>query len=67
MTIILARICFLVSLFAATLIAPSSYSMGQETSSELFPEDSAAWLNSQPISSETLKNKAAILYFFEEG
>lgn len=67
MTIILARICFLVSLFAATLIAPNSYSMGQETSSELFPEDSAAWLNSQPISSETLKNKAAILYFFEEG
>jgi len=39
----------------------------QETEDNLFPTSSEAWLNCPPISSEALKNKAAILYFFEEG
>ena len=32
-----------------------------------FPADPSLWLNSPPISSEILKGKAAVLYFFEEG
>jgi len=39
----------------------------QETEDNLFPTSPEAWLNCPPISSEALKNKAAILYFFEEG
>ena len=67
MAMVFTRFCFLVSLFAATLVAPNSFSIGQESSSDLFPADSDAWLNSPPISSETLKDKVAILYFFEES
>ena len=42
-------------------------SAAQESSDALFPTSPEAWLNSPPLSSENLKNKAAILYFFEEG
>jgi thiol-disulfide isomerase/thioredoxin len=31
------------------------------------PTDPGAWINSGPISAETLKGKAALLYYFEEG
>ena len=31
-----------------------------------FPRNPASWLNASPITEETLKGKAALLYFFEE-
>jgi hypothetical protein len=31
-----------------------------------FPRDAASWLNSAPITEQTLKGKAAVLYFYEE-
>ena len=45
----------------------ASPALGEETGESLFPNSPNAWLNSPPISSEMLKNKAAILYFYEEG
>jgi len=59
--------------FVCLVVASSS--IAQETTAEaaqesveaLFPTSPDAWLNSSPISSAMLKNKAAILYFFEEG
>jgi hypothetical protein len=48
-------------------ISTTTCSFAQEDANELFPTDAAAWLNSPPISSETLDGKAAVLYFFEEG
>ena len=70
MAIIRSRIrtiCFLASLFTTMLLVSTAHTIGQETAEELFPTDSSAWLNSPPISLESLKDKAAILYFFEEG
>lgn len=67
MAIVRTKNCLLLYLFVITLIAMSSHSIAQESTSELFPTNPDAWLNSPPISSDTLKDKAAILYFFEEG
>jgi peroxiredoxin len=57
------------SIFAGCLFAPlllASAALAQKPV-PAFPRDAAAWLNSAPINEETLKGKAALLYFYEEG
>ena len=31
------------------------------------PQDPRAWINSGPVSLETMKGKGVVFYFFEEG
>ena len=57
-------IWFGVSLLAISALAESSFA---QNSMPRFPRNPANWLNSSPITAETLKGKAALLYFFEEG
>lgn len=42
--------------------------VGSPTCAESFslPPDASSWVNSAPLSMETLKGKAAVLWFFEE-
>ena len=52
----------------ATAFVPTGGAVAQEDKESIrLPADPDVWLNSPPISSEILKGKAAILYFFEEG
>jgi len=53
----------------ATAFASTRGAVAQDRDKESIrlPADPDVWLNSPPISSEILKGKAAILYFFEEG
>jgi thiol-disulfide isomerase/thioredoxin len=50
---------------AASLQIPLPEAQAQDTQLTL-PEDSALWINSRPITSNALKGKAAVLWFFEE-
>ena len=61
----LCKLLACLMLFATLNVARPA--QGEETGESLFPNNPDAWLNSPPISSEMLKNKAAILYFYEEG
>ena len=56
-------------IFSSVLLAMVSASgllAAQETDFQ-FPSNPLNWLNSPPISKETLTGKAAVLYFFEES
>jgi thiol-disulfide isomerase/thioredoxin len=58
---------FLLTAFSLTAIAAllPTRATGQE-SAELLPSDPAAWVNSPPLSAESLKGKAVVLWFYEE-
>ena len=68
MSRICRKFCWLLAC-SATLACLNFASLvqAQETTESLFPTSPDAWLNSPPLTSEMLQNKAAILYFFEEG
>jgi len=50
-----------------TLCLTAQAVWGQKNSAPEFPQDPAQWINGRPITLESLKGKAAVLYFFEEG
>ncbi len=56
--------CLIVVSAIALAWSPRS-SCGQEATS-LLPTDPAAWLNSPPLTAETLKGKGVVLWFYEE-
>ena len=41
--------------------------MSEQTQAIEFPEDVRAWINSPPISVESMRGKSIVLYFYEEG
>jgi thiol-disulfide isomerase/thioredoxin len=49
----------------SALISPHPWAAGQEAG-DLLPGEQTAWLNSPPISVETLKGKGVFLWFYEE-
>ena len=48
------------------VIAATGSSLAAENSLPKFPRNRSSWLNSPPITAETLKGKAALLVFYEE-
>ncbi len=56
----------LVLTFAILLVAPRRPLSAADEAAELLPRDPAAWLNSAPLTADSLKGKAAFLWFFEE-
>src|SRR5262245_28715044 len=61
-------ICSSITLLAAAaaLCLLQASSVGAADSSELLPRDPAMWLNSPPLTAESLKGKGVVLWFFEE-
>ncbi len=59
------------SMLPPSMLSPSSNAQelgGESYRPELpLPQDPRAWLNSAPISTEAMRGKAIVLYFFEEG
>lgn len=60
---------FLLTVFSlsasVTALLPDC-AVGQE-SADLLPSDPSAWVNSLPLSAESLKGKAVVLWFYEEN
>jgi thiol-disulfide isomerase/thioredoxin len=52
--------------FAILLIAPRALLSAADETADLLPRDPAAWLNSAPLTADSLQGKAAFLWFFEE-
>ena len=46
--------------------AAAQQSAGDESSEQLLPANPAMWLNSPPLTAETLKGKGVVLWFYEE-
>jgi len=62
------RFLYLTGLAALAAIATAAQpheAWGQATA-DLLPSDPAAWINSPPLSTETLKGKGVVLWFYEE-
>ncbi|QDU94855.1 TlpA family protein disulfide reductase [Lignipirellula cremea] len=57
--------CWMV-MVATFLTLPCLQAAAQDGTSKVLPQDPSQWINSNPISADTLQGKAALLWYFEE-
>lgn len=60
------RIVFALLIVAALNAISGPFAVGQESDEQLLPGNPAMWLNSPPLTMETLKGKGVVLWFYEE-
>ena len=58
--------CLIWTLILSSAAVGSAQDAGDKKQTPKFPTNSTAWINSQPLTTEMLAGKAAVLYFFEE-
>ncbi len=62
----LFNLCLVWTLILSTAAVSSAQDAGDKKQTPRLPTNPAAWINSQPLTTEMLAGKAAVFYFFEE-
>jgi thiol-disulfide isomerase/thioredoxin len=57
--------CMLIAFCLATVLLPL-WPLSAADTTELLPRDPASWVNSPPLTTDALKGKGVVLWFFEE-